>query len=57
MIFVVVRQKGSHRSLPKITIEDTHLLLVPLYTRLAKGKRTDILHQTGLSKEKLIDFF
>ena len=53
--FVVVRQKGSHISLQKITGEGTYRTVVPLHTRLAKGTLLDILHQTGLSKEELID--
>jgi predicted RNA binding protein YcfA (HicA-like mRNA interferase family) len=57
MIFVVVRQKGGHISLQKIIIEEIYIIVVPLHRRLAKGKLIDILHQTGLSKEKLIDLF
>ena len=53
--FVVVRQKGSHVSLQKITNEGTYRTVVPLHTRLAKGTLLDIVHQTGLSKEELID--
>lgn len=52
--FVVVRQKGSHVSLQKITREGTYRTVVPLHTKLAKGTLLDILHQTGLSKEELI---
>jgi predicted RNA binding protein YcfA (HicA-like mRNA interferase family) len=52
--FVVVRQKGSHVSLQKITSEGTYRTVVPLHTKLAKGTLLDILHQTGLSKEELI---
>lgn len=52
--FVVVRQKGSHVSLQKITSEGTYRTVVPLHTKLAKGTLFDILHQTGLSKEELI---
>jgi predicted RNA binding protein YcfA (HicA-like mRNA interferase family) len=53
--FIVVRQKGSHISLQKTTAEGTYRTVVPLHTRLAKGTLLDILHQTGLSKEELID--
>ncbi len=53
--FIVVRQKGSHVSLQKITNEGTYRTVVPLHTRLARGTLIDILHQTGLSKEVLID--
>ncbi|HOW15733.1 type II toxin-antitoxin system HicA family toxin [Methanosarcina sp.] len=53
--FVVIRQKGSHVSLQKITDEKAYRTVVPLHTKLAKGTLLDILHQTGLSKEELID--
>ena len=53
--FVVIRQKGSHVSLEKITTEETYRTVVPLHNKLAKGTLLDILHQTGLNKEKLID--
>lgn len=53
--FVIVRQKGSHVSLQRITTEGTYRTVVPLHNILAKGTLLDILHQTGLSKEELID--
>lgn len=52
--FIVVRQKGSHVSLQKVTNEGTYKTVVPLHTKLARGTLLDILHQTGLSKEELI---
>ncbi|WP_440953980.1 type II toxin-antitoxin system HicA family toxin [Methanosarcina sp. Mfa9] len=51
--FVIVRQKGSHVSLQKITPEKVYRTVVPLHKRLAKGTLLDILHQTGLDKEDL----
>jgi predicted RNA binding protein YcfA (HicA-like mRNA interferase family) len=53
--FVLVRQKGSHVSLEKITQEATYRTVVPLHQELAKGTLIDILHQTGLSKEDLLE--
>ncbi|HEY3363011.1 MAG TPA: type II toxin-antitoxin system HicA family toxin [Methanosarcina sp.] len=53
--FIVIRQKGSHVSLQKIAAEGTYRTVVPLHNKLAKGTLLDILHQTGLSKEELID--
>ena len=53
--FVVVRQKGSHVSLQKVTIDGTYRTVVPLHKILARGTVIDILHQTGLTKEELID--
>jgi predicted RNA binding protein YcfA (HicA-like mRNA interferase family) len=54
--FAFVRQKGSHVSLQKITTERAFRTIVPLHNKLAKGTLLDILHQTGLSKEELINF-
>jgi len=53
--FVVVRQKGSHVSLQKVTNDGTYRTVVPLHKILARGTLIDILHQTGLTKEELID--
>jgi Predicted periplasmic or secreted lipoprotein len=53
--FIIIRQKGSHVSLQKIATEGTYRTVVPLHNKLAKGTLLDILHQTGLSKEELID--
>ncbi len=53
--FVEVRQKGSHVSLQKVTPEITYKTVVPLHRELAKGTLLDILHQTGLSREDLLE--
>ena len=53
--FVEVRQKGSHISLQKITSEITYKTVVPLHRELAKGTLIDILNQTGLSRDNLLD--
>lgn len=53
--FVEIRQKGSHVSLQKITQEATYRTVVPLHQELAKGTLVDILHQTGLSREDLLE--
>jgi len=53
--FVVVRQKGSHVSLQKVMPEATYRTVVPLHQELAKGTLIDILHQTGLSREDLLE--
>ncbi len=53
--FVEVRQKGSHVSLQKITHDTTYKTVVPLHRELAKGTLLDILHQTGLSREGLLE--
>lgn len=53
--FVEVRQKGSHVSLQKITPHTTYKTVVPLHRELAKGTLLDILHQTGLSRDDLLE--
>ena len=53
--FVEVGQKGSHVSLQKVTAGKTFKTIVPLHRELAKGTVLDILHQTGLKKEELIE--
>ena len=53
--FVEVRRKGSHVSLQKVTAEKTFKTVVPLHRELAKGTLLDILHQTGLNKNELIE--
>ncbi|MBA7524014.1 hypothetical protein ES705_16151 [subsurface metagenome] len=53
--FVEVRHKGSHVSLQKVTAEKTFKTVVPLHRELAKGTLLDILHQTWLNKNELIE--
>ena len=53
--FVEVRQKGSHISMQKVTLEKTYKTVVPLHKEVAKGTLIDILHQTGLSKDDLLE--
>ena len=55
--FVEVRQRGSHVSMEKVTLNNTYRTVVPLHNELAKGTLLDILHQTGLSKDDLLKLF
>ena len=52
--FVVVRQRGSHVLLQKVTDEENYRTVVPMHRELAKGTLLDILHQTGLSRDDLL---
>lgn len=52
--FQVVRQKGSHVSMQKVTPENNYRTVIPQHKELAKGTLLDVLHQTGLSKEDLL---
>jgi predicted RNA binding protein YcfA (HicA-like mRNA interferase family) len=53
--FIEVRQRGSHISLEKITPEKIYRTVVPMHPELSKGTLIDILRQTGLSKDDLIN--
>ncbi len=53
--FIQLRQKGSHVSLEK-KIEDRILkTVVPMHATLAKGTLSDILKQTDLTIEQLLE--
>jgi predicted RNA binding protein YcfA (HicA-like mRNA interferase family) len=51
--FVVLRQKGSHVSLEKRTADGYWRTIVPLHREIRPGTLSDILNQSGLSKEDL----
>ncbi|MBI5686257.1 MAG: type II toxin-antitoxin system HicA family toxin [Verrucomicrobia bacterium] len=51
--FVVLRQKGSHVSLERRSAEGYWRTIVPLHREIRPGTLSDILRQTGLSKEEL----
>ena len=51
--FVVLRQKGSHVSLEKRTVTGYWRTIVPMHREIRPGTLSDILNQTGLSKEDL----
>jgi len=50
-----VRQKGSHVSMQKVTPEKTFRTVVPQHKELAKGTLLDILQQTGLTRDDLLE--
>jgi len=56
--YEVVRQRGSHIQLRKVTGSGTHTVTVPAHKTLAKGTLNDILLRvslwTGVSKEELL---
>lgn len=53
--FVILRQKGSHVSLEKRTAEGYWRTVVPLHREIRPGTLSDILVQTALSKEQLME--
>ena len=52
--FVVMRQKGSHVMLRKITLEKTIKLVVPLHKELKKGTLKRILNTAGLTVDEFL---
>ena len=53
--FVVLRQKGSHVSLEKRAGDRHWRTVVPMHREIRPGTLSDILNQTGLSKQELAD--
>ncbi len=53
--FHKVRQKGSHVILEKKTPTKTLKTVVPLHDSLFKGLISEILRQTGLSRDRLLE--
>ena len=51
--FVELRVKGSHVSLEKRTPDGYWRTVVPLHREIRPGTLSDILNQSGLSKEEL----
>lgn len=57
--YEVIRQKGSHIRLRKVTASGEHNLTVPNHKTIAKGTLSDIVAKVGLwnniPKDKLIE--
>ena len=53
--FIELRQKGSHVSLEKRTADGYWRTVVPLHREIRPGTMSDILNQSGLSKEELME--
>jgi predicted RNA binding protein YcfA (HicA-like mRNA interferase family) len=56
--YEIIRQKGSHLRLKKVTILGEHAITVPAHKVIAKGTLSDIISKVSLwnniSKENLI---
>jgi predicted RNA binding protein YcfA (HicA-like mRNA interferase family) len=52
--FSELRQKGSHVSLEKRTVDQVFKTVVPVHSQLAKGTLADILKQCGLKLEEFL---
>lgn len=59
MGYEVIRQRGSHIQLSKVTSLGEHSITVPAHRTLAKGTLNDVLNRVSLwnniPKESLID--
>jgi len=57
--YEIIRQRGSHVRLRKLTAAGDHNITVPLHEELAKGTLNDILSQVsiwnGISENALIE--
>ena len=57
--YTVVRQRGSHVRLEKLTEAGVHKITIPYHDTIAKGTLNDILNKIAvwnqLSKDKLIE--
>lgn len=53
--FVLLRQKGSHVSMEKRSADGYWRTVVPLHREIRPGTLSDILNQSGLTKEELAD--
>ena len=53
--FVLLRQKGSHVSLEKRTSDGYWRTVVAMHREIRPGTLSDILNQTGLTKEELAE--
>jgi predicted RNA binding protein YcfA (HicA-like mRNA interferase family) len=53
--FVELRQKGSHGSLEKRNADGYWRTIVPLHREVRPGTLSDILNQSGLTKDELRD--
>ena len=52
--FNVVRQRGSHVVLSKITVEKKITTIVPMHTEIDKGTLLEIIRQAQLTREDFL---
>tara|TARA_Y100000310_G_C20701599_1_gene830457 strand:+ start:7590 stop:7805 length:216 start_codon:yes stop_codon:yes gene_type:complete len=52
--FIIVRQKGSHIRLEKVTKEETIKITVPNHKSLKKGTLNRILKDAGINLEDIL---
>ena len=54
--FLIVRQKGSHVRMKKITSEGMINITVPIHDVLDRGTLKSIIRSSGLSVDEFIEF-
>ena len=52
--FNVVRQRGSHVVLSKITVEKKITTIVPMHTEIDKGTLLEIIRQSKMTREEFL---
>ncbi len=55
--FVVVRQRGSHVRLEKITLEEVIRITVPVHNQLKRGTLNQIIKDCRINEEELEKYF
>jgi predicted RNA binding protein YcfA (HicA-like mRNA interferase family) len=53
--FVMVRQRGSHVRIKKVTSENVINITIPLHETLDRGTLKGILRNAGLTAEEFVD--
>ncbi|MCZ7401323.1 MAG: type II toxin-antitoxin system HicA family toxin [Candidatus Methanoperedens sp.] len=53
--FVVVRQRGSHVRIKKVTSDSVINITIPLHETLDRGTLKGILRNAGLTAEEFVD--
>ncbi len=54
--FVVIRQKGSHVRLEKITLEEVIKITVPMHNQLKRGTLNQIIKDCKISEEDFLKY-
>ena len=54
--FIIVRQRGSHVRIKKVTSEKVIKITIPLHETLDRGTLKGIIRNAGLTVEEFINF-
>jgi len=53
--FVIVRQRGSHVRIKKVTSESVIKITIPIHETLDRGTLKGILRNAGITSEEFVD--